>query len=531
MLSSGAASSLTVDSSRTSYLYFDLSDVPSDAIVRWAKLRLFLPIVRTKGAGLEVHLVTSQWNEALASNMPSISAGTIGVIPPEKLGTKRFVTVDITNTVQGWISGGTINEGLAIAPVIRAGTSSATVMLTSKEGATMGLPAELDIEFKPDNAVSASIAVEQLPPTLRTVLTPTIITQPSLSSDGGSLVVQAQGIGSLSYQWLRNGQPVSGGTSAFLPISSLLGGTYSLVVSNGFSSAASQSFDSLDLTQTMGGPAGMKLIPAGTYQMGDALGDGESSDRPVHAVSVKSFYISETVITLSEWNNVKLWAEANGYTFTKQGTAKGSDHPVSVTWYDAVKWCNARSQKEGRVPVYYTTTWQAQSDVVKAGSLNLTNSMVKWDSNGYRLPTEAEWEKAARGAVEGKRFPWGDTISHQWANYTAGGFSYDMSSTTGYHPSAAFGNMPYTMPVKSFGANGYGLYDMAGNLWQWCWDRQSTYSQSAQSDPRGIDSGDLRQLRGGAWNEGAQCSRVDYHFMGATPVYNNAGFRVCIKAQ
>ena len=148
---SGTAGSLRVDALLTTYLYFDLSLVPSDAVVRWARLRLYLPLVRNKGAGLGVHLVTGEWNEALTSGVPTIRPETLGVIEPENLASKRFVTVDVTSTVQSWIRGGTANEGLAVTPILIAGTSIASVMLPSKEGTALGLPAELDIEFHPES--------------------------------------------------------------------------------------------------------------------------------------------------------------------------------------------------------------------------------------------------------------------------------------------------------------------------------------------------------------------------------------------
>src|SRR5207249_694540 len=105
-----------------------------------------------------------------------------------------------------------------------------------------------------------------------------------------------------------------------------------------------------------------------------------------------------------------------------------------------------------------------------------------WAANGYRLPTEAEWEKAARGGLSGQRFPWGNTIDWSHANYYSfwsGGahvYSYDLAPTSGPDP-AFFDNVyPYTSPVGSFGANGYGLYDMAGNVFEWCWDSYGTYA-------------------------------------------------------
>ncbi len=146
--STNNANGLIVDATRKSYLYFDLSDIPPDAVVRWAKLRLFLPTVRTAGAGMSVHLVTGTWNESTRlADVPSISTGSIGMIAPDKMASRRFVTVDVKDTVQKWINGGTINEGFAIQPILKTGSVTASLMLTSKEGPTFGLPAELDIEF------------------------------------------------------------------------------------------------------------------------------------------------------------------------------------------------------------------------------------------------------------------------------------------------------------------------------------------------------------------------------------------------
>jgi formylglycine-generating enzyme required for sulfatase activity len=271
-------------------------------------------------------------------------------------------------------------------------------------------------------------------------------------------------------------------------------------------------------------PPGMAYIPAGTFQMGDNL-DGDTSAMPVHTVEVDAFFMDRYEVTKELWQGVQSWGNANGYSIGG-GSFNGDRHPVqTVTWYDVAKWCNARSQKEGLAPCYYTDA--AQTAIYKSGHVNIDNTMVKWTANGYRLPTEAEWEKAARGGATGLRFPWGDTITHSHANYYAqpGSDAYDVSPTSGHHPT--YGSS--TAPVGSFAANSYGLYDMAGNLWEWCWDWHSgSYYGTPESlaNPHGPVSGSGRVLRGGFWSTPASyCRAANRYNSYPSYSYSNYGFR------
>jgi formylglycine-generating enzyme required for sulfatase activity len=282
----------------------------------------------------------------------------------------------------------------------------------------------------------------------------------------------------------------------------------------------------LSVTDVPAVPAGFSLIPAGSFTMGDAIDGGGDA----HTVTVSAFYMAQNLVTKAEWDAVRTWGLANGYSDLVAGSGKASNHPVqTVSWYQMVKWCNARSQQAGFVPVYYTD--DAQSTVYKTGDVNVTNAQVKWSVNGFRLSTEAEWEKAARGGLSGKRFPWGDTISQSQANYYASSsYSYDLSgAVNNFHPSYDLsGVFPYTSPVASFAANGYGLYDMAGNVFQWCWDWYGSYDPAVLTDPRGpAASGSYRVDRGGCWDNGAGYCRVAVRAYG-NPSYsgNFFGFRV-----
>lgn len=261
-------------------------------------------------------------------------------------------------------------------------------------------------------------------------------------------------------------------------------------------------------------PSGMRLIPGGTNS-------GSDPDFGDYSLTVADFYMDEHEVTQRLWTEVRTWGLTNGYVDLPEGSglngidhSKGANHPVVlVNWFDCVKWCNARSVQDGREPVYYTDPEFAT--VYTNGQVATPH--VRAAANGFRLPTVDEWEYAARGGARNRRFPWSDTdtIQHSRANYNSDpAYAYDTSDSAGYHPTYNDGIRPFTNPVGSFAPNGFGLYDMAGNVWEWCDGWHPRFP------------GTIRVFRGGCWHHGARHCRVapvnGFH---PSYAYQNIGFR------
>jgi uncharacterized repeat protein (TIGR02543 family) len=212
-----------------------------------------------------------------------------------------------------------------------------------------------------------------------------------------------------------------------------------------------------------GGPASglveMAYVPGGSFQMGDA---GYDYSSPVHTVTLTGFYMGKYEVTQGQWQAVMGSNPASSY-------GVGANYPVyNVSWYDAVEFCNSLSEREG---------------LTKAYTISGSTVTANWSASGYRLPTEAQWEYAAKGG-----------------NGSPGNYTYSGSNTVGDVAWYSGNNSPYgAKEVGTKAANGLGIYDMSGNVWEWCWDWYGSYSSGAQTDPVGASSGSDRVLRGGNW--------------------------------
>ncbi len=261
---------------------------------------------------------------------------------------------------------------------------------------------------------------------------------------------------------------------------------------------------------------GMVLINRGTFRMG--TDDGMPYEAPAHEVKVESFWIDKHEVTVTEF--ARFVAATKYQTDAEKFGWSGVFNLGNGEWekVDGANWRHPDGPGSNAL----------STEPVCQVSWNDAVTYSKWA--GKRLPTEAEWEFAARGGLVGKRYSWGDELRPEGkpvANWWQGHFPDQNTGEDGYIRRS---------PVASFRANGYGLYDMAGNVWEWCsdWYQDDFYMQTARDNPTGPAAGKERVIRGGSW----MCAENfcnDYRVAArshATPDsgLDNVGFR-CVRAE
>jgi len=307
-------------------------------------------------------------------------------------------------------------------------------------------------------------------------------------------------------------------------------------------------------------PPGMVAVPGGEFEMGDSFGEGDSDELPVHTVYLSPYSIDTCEVTNQQYCDGLNWAYAQGGLISISGgvvykynsgtsypycdtttsssysritwngstfgiTSGKEDHPmVMVSWYGSVAYANWRSGMEGKPLCYDLSTWECNFGI-----------------NGYRLPTEAEWEKAAGwDPAQQRHFRFGEhsdgcgynCLDGQRANYWNSGDpfetgDYPWTTPVGYYDGIDHGGTYQTQDAQSY----YACRDMSGNVWEWChdWYWSSYYASSPGSNPTGPALGTYRVLRGGSWYSTAYLCRVAFR-AGYTPVFrdNADGFRCAL---
>ena len=277
---------------------------------------------------------------------------------------------------------------------------------------------------------------------------------------------------------------------------------------------------------------GMVFIPGGTFMMGDNFNEGWIDEKPLHEVKLGVFYIGRYELTVGEFRE---FVEANGYVTTAEENGgawvytemgweqridanwnnpyfkQDDDYPVvNISWYDAIRYCNWLSEKTGLSPCYTIAGKEVSCD---------------FTADGYRLPTEAEWEYAARSGGKRYRYSWGNgQPSGNIADETVKKRFSEAEIWEGYYDGYV-----YTAPVGRFRPNEMEIYDMTGNVWEWCWDwyNERYYVSSPNINPVGPLSGGSRVIRGGSWSYIPRDMRVSYRGDDSPEYsYDLCGFRL-----
>jgi formylglycine-generating enzyme required for sulfatase activity len=295
---------------------------------------------------------------------------------------------------------------------------------------------------------------------------------------------------------------------------------------------------------TITGDSAYYYVP-GTTNRPDDYSEGVFIEN--RTVILSPFKIAKYETTYELWHEVYQWAinaarGANVYTFANPGRQGGdkpnttspvgtNKHPVTeINWRDAAVWCNAYSEMSGKEPVYYTDNSYTtvlrvstnEKGISRGGGINTVadKAVMKSGAKGYRLPTEAEWEYAARGG--------GTPATNETFAYTYAGTDdeSDLENYAWYVKNAE----NVTHPVGLIWANRLGLHDMSGNVWEWCWDWYGTIDTGEATNPSDSSGNKYRIMRGGSWVHRASCSAAAFRYFNHPDTgFPDLGFRVVCR--